>query len=229
MATDTETPETETQTEAETTYTKAEQQHYAEIRAMERQVAGLLTTAESDKTIASASKKAFEAADGELRALIHRGSDDQLTLPGMGPEAELQDASAVPIGEIGLSEKQVEAFGEAGVETIGDFPKFCETQGELWWKNVRGVGEAAAEKIRILFRDFWEAHPEYCSEPAPARTPKKIRLVQDVPDLGESGDEFEMPSFGLADGLPFFVDSDEEQIQLEPEDYEVLEWGEAGN
>jgi hypothetical protein len=228
MATDIETPEAETQTK-ETTYTKAEQQHYAEIRAMERKVAELLTTSDADKSIASASKKAFEAADGELRALIHRGPDDQLTLPGMGPEAELQDPSAVPIGDIGLTEKQIEQFAEAGVKMIGEFNALVAEHGEHWRKHVKGMGEKGAEKVADLFVKFWEAHPEYCQEPEPARVPTKIRLKQDVPDLGEAGEEFEAPAFGLSAGKPFFIDSDEEEITLEPEDYEVVTWEEAGS
>lgn len=54
----------------------------------------------------------------------------------------------------------VKALTRKGVVTLGDLTDTLNA-GTQWWRNVPGVGKAAAEKVADAYEAFWAQHPEY--------------------------------------------------------------------
>ena len=89
---------------------------------------------------------------------------------GNGEEAKAGDPKAwrrVKIENVVTNEKLAEKLVEADLTTLGKLSDHMAEQGQWWWKQLPGIGEAAAEKISDMLASFWEAHPEYTAvEPA---------------------------------------------------------------
>ena len=50
---------------------------------------------------------------------------------------------------------------EASITTIGDLQDFVNAQGDLWWRDVPGIGEGKAEKIGDAVAQWFADHPEF--------------------------------------------------------------------
>lgn len=173
----------------ETTYTKLEQQHYADINDRAKQVAALGTKADVAKEKAKVAKQHYDAAVAELQELILRGPNPQPLLPGMGEtgERKTNDAwRAVSVTELGVSEGILGAMEEAGLTTLGKLADAMD--GDQWWRSIAGIGEGKATQIEDAFSEFWANNPQYCAD-----APSRVRILKDIPDDGlKAGDEYEV-------------------------------------
>lgn len=77
-------------------------------------------------------------------------------LDELAPEATGPDAwKAVPLSSLGLSPKVIEKLEDAGLRTLGALA--------AWTKpltDVKGIGEAAAEKIEEATARYWKENPQ---------------------------------------------------------------------
>ena len=230
------TTDTTTETPESTAYTKAEQAHYEQIRQKEREVGKLASRADDTKRTASAAKKAFEAADEELREFIHVGLDLQQKLPGMDGVKPSEEWRELPLSDLGLGDFYTGKLADVKVTTIGDLSDWMTKHGDQWWRDIPGIADGKAETIAGCFADFWAAHPEYCespvaqpSEPVPAGR-IRIKLLRDI--IGESDNILAGAGeiiLAIVDkegddwGEPYFIDpSDDEPVYLTEGDYETV-------
>jgi hypothetical protein len=55
---------------------------------------------------------------------------------------------------------------DADLTTLGKLSDHMAENGQWWARNIKGVGEAAAEKISDMLAKFWSDHPEFTNEAA---------------------------------------------------------------
>jgi hypothetical protein len=67
----------------------------------------------------------------------------------------------VKVEKLGLQSQILGKLLDAGVTTLGKLSDTMNAAG-VWWRNeIKGIGDASAEKIADAFAFFWESHPEY--------------------------------------------------------------------
>ncbi len=54
----------------------------------------------------------------------------------------------------------LKALEKASITTMGELADFTALKGEWWWKDIAGVGEAAAQEIEDITAKFWAANPQ---------------------------------------------------------------------
>jgi len=76
---------------------------------------------------------------------------------------ESKDAwKAYSTDSLTLQAKTLAALQEAGLTTLGKLSDHIRDQGDWWAREIKGVGEKAAEEIADAFAAFWKEHPEFC-------------------------------------------------------------------
>jgi len=76
-----------------------------------------------------------------------------------GPEPDPDAWRAVPLASLkGIPARTLKALAESRIETIGDVARLGEKGLSL--TDVKGIGEAAAEKINAALEEFWRERGE---------------------------------------------------------------------
>jgi hypothetical protein len=145
-----------------------------EIEEQNRRVIRAKDAWEIAKEEASAAKKEFEKEGDELSRLIsdHQHSAIQPKLPfgdaktgalTQGPSEPKEPAVRLDDGswrkkkleDLALSESQLEKLGSVGVTTVGELADFTKLKGDFWYKEIKGFGKGAADKITAVLDEFW--------------------------------------------------------------------------
>lgn len=51
-------------------------------------------------------------------------------------------------------------LAKASITTMGELADYTALKGEWWWKDIPGIGEAAAHEIEDITAKFWAANPQ---------------------------------------------------------------------
>lgn len=134
------------------------------------------------KDAASEAKKHFDAKVEELRRIIrdHRHESAEPKLPFLTetasgsvvdvngemvgtlvksdrqetPESE-DEWREFPIEKLGLSETTVQKMAEKDIQTVGQLADWTKERGEFWYKDIKGFGPKAADKVSDAMDKFW--------------------------------------------------------------------------
>lgn len=223
-------PEASPEAQAETSeYTKREQEHYEEIRRMERSVRTLELEYEALKEEAGDAKKAFDRADKALRELIAKGADPQMTLPLDDSPAEAWKLT--PLAEVkGISKGLLEKMAGAGLENLGQYQAFYANEHDL--TEIDGIGPEKANKIADAIADWFKDHPEACGQKTePDRVPARIKLTQDIGDYANDEDglyqhvEKDVMQ-AYANGACEIAIAGGKSLVVSPDSFTVIDWAE---
>lgn len=66
----------------------------------------------------------------------------------------------VPLDTLPLKPRVLKALAKADLTTMGRLADFTALKGQWWWKDIPGVGEAAAAEIEEITMKFWAANPD---------------------------------------------------------------------
>lgn len=152
--------------------------HYREIQGQQREVDRLARLLEEAKQEAKEAREEYQDAVDGLVRLIREGPNPQLSLPFEDSEEDAPDppAEAQPdqagwqsvrledLAEAGLrlSERQLKAFHEANLETLGALAAWSKSYPLV---TVPGIGPTSAAEVRACLSLYWQAHPEYTDPP----------------------------------------------------------------
>lgn len=126
-------------------------------------------------------KKAWESASERLQSTIRGFSERYPLFDREKPqESSSEPAKAVAdeswrevdidiLVSHGLSESIAEKLEENGIATIGDLADLTREHGDRWRSELKGIGEAKAEKIDAAFSAFWAANPQHSD-----KTPQEL-------------------------------------------------------
>ena len=155
----------------ESSYTKAEQAHYHEIKEKEQEVGRLDSTADLAKERAKAAKSRYEEAKSryeeaasELHVFIRRGPDDQQKLPGMEDCDNNPDWEGLPLSAAGIEGSLAKALAEQEMDTLGQVADWISAGNTV--TDIKGIGSEKGEQYADLMEAFWAEHPEYCVDDA---------------------------------------------------------------
>jgi hypothetical protein len=141
------------------------------LRAISEQraiIADRVRKLEDAKARHSEAKAAYDSAVSQLLRVIDE-DDKQGELP-FEVEHDTEDWRAFPVAQLGLPEKLVDAMAEAELFNVGDVNDF--TMSGKRFIDIKGIGQAKAEKIDDALLKFWQDHPEYTRpEPKPEEEP----------------------------------------------------------
>lgn len=104
-----------------------------------------------------------------LSALAQAAINDQtrpLLKEGETPAASTNGNAwkAAPLADAAITGKIATCLEEAGLTTLGKLSDHMAEKGDWWARELKGIGETAAEKISNLFAAYWKRHPEFCGK-----------------------------------------------------------------
>ena len=121
-----------------------------------------LTFSLADVSIADLAK--FSKGLGRL-VVIERGE-----IPDDAPSDEFDEDkpilkatgewTLVKLNTLPFKPRVLKALEKASITTMGELADFTALKGEWWWKDIAGVGEAAAQEIEDITAKFWAANPQ---------------------------------------------------------------------
>jgi hypothetical protein len=98
----------------------------------------------------------------------------------------------VKVATLGLQSQILTKMEDAGVTTIGKLSDVMNAAGVWWRKEIKGIGEASAEKIADALSDFWKDHPEYtqpeAAEDEAAASEEIAESADDYDDVDDNND-----------------------------------------
>jgi hypothetical protein len=168
-ASETPDPAAEQSPEAEPSEDHHERDRLAFLDAIIEQaqeVQGLEEDWEAAKADAADAKKRYDAAVKKQRAFtlgVTPSTDVQEELPLTDSDEPVGSWRDVPLTEVLLNNKVVDAIAEVDVRTIGEFTKRveeCGLRGVTWWADINGIGQAKADNVDQEFIEWWEKNPE---------------------------------------------------------------------
>lgn len=66
----------------------------------------------------------------------------------------------VKLDTLPFKPRVLKAMAKAEITTMGELADFTALKGQWWWKDIPGVGEAAAQEIEDITARFWAANPQ---------------------------------------------------------------------
>ena len=105
--------------------------------------------AEAKESLAEA-RKDYDGCVTRLRRLC-RGQDEHLPLFDRSPQ---QSWRKTLIGELGFTSGDAQKLAEADVLTAGDLQDRMTDEGVWWSRGIKGIGDAAKERIEEAFNAF---------------------------------------------------------------------------
>lgn len=66
----------------------------------------------------------------------------------------------VKLDTLPFKPRVLKAMAKAEITTMGELADFTTLKGQWWWKDIPGVGEAAAQEIEDITAKFWSANPQ---------------------------------------------------------------------
>lgn len=144
----------------------------AYIKECEHECAEAQLEVDSLASDLKAARHVLEKAIEKLRAAA-RGDDMPLFDRAAGDTPPDPEAwRKVPTSELGIAEGTVTIMKEvADIETLGGLTDFLG-DGKSDLSNIKGIGEAKAEKIEDELATWWEKHPEMNAAPEFANLPE---------------------------------------------------------
>lgn len=133
-------------------------QHLARIRSVQRRIETIEQKLADAKEEVAAFKSDLKLANKELREEIADGTG-RLPFKEPGDQASSNGEAwrGAPIGELELPLKLCNALADAGLGTLGALADYTAAEKRL--TDIKGVGQAAAEKIEKKLDQWWEKYP----------------------------------------------------------------------
>ena len=177
----------------------------AQIESINDRVQELEADFKEKKEAASAAKKRWESAQSHLSEVIAKGRE-RLPLFDRPREVEAEPVAVVPIAATptptpaaepwravrldvlqGMTPSILAALAEAGIETIGAITDHTAKGKRL--TEIKGIGEAAHEKIDDALAGFWAGQSEPADalegetdKPTKPRKPRKAKAKTELSD-----------------------------------------------
>lgn len=81
--------------------------------------------------------------------------------PADAPIAKAEgEWTLVKLDTLPFKPRILKALEKASITSMGELADFTALKGEWWWKDIPGVGEAAAQEIEDITAKFWAANPQ---------------------------------------------------------------------
>lgn len=104
-------------------------------------------------------KASYESAVAQMLRIVDDERNPELPFsdPPSAGEQSPDAWKSVSLREVrGLGEGELAALAEAGIETIG---KMSEYTSQHRLTDIKGIGDAKAEKIENAMAEYWNEHP----------------------------------------------------------------------